>query len=98
MDVALAPTPDVVPDTVESAFAGEPVFAPPPVQAAPVSAQPVARRRLDMVQQRREAVVRTVPGQLPTFERGYLVSELRQIGITSGALFAFIVVLAILLR
>jgi hypothetical protein len=37
-------------------------------------------------------------GQLPTFERAYLVEEMRRIGITSGVLLAFIIVLTILLR
>ena len=37
-------------------------------------------------------------GQLPTFERTYLVDELRRIAMTSGALLAVIVVLKILIR
>jgi hypothetical protein len=37
-------------------------------------------------------------GQLPTFERGYLVEELRRIAMTAGSLLALIVVLAVVLR
>ena len=37
-------------------------------------------------------------GQLPTFERSYIVDELRRIAIISGSLFAFVIVLAIVLR
>ena len=58
-------------------------------------------RRLQLLTQRRseaQAAVRVVPGQLPTFERAFLVSELRRIVVTAGALLALIVVLAIVLR
>jgi len=37
-------------------------------------------------------------GQLPTFERAYLVEELRRIAMTAGGLLALIIVLTILLR
>jgi hypothetical protein len=37
-------------------------------------------------------------GQLPTFERAYLLEELRRIGITSVSLLGLIVVLTIVLR
>ena len=36
---------------------------------------------------------RIIAGQLPTFERSYLVSELRRIFITSGALLTLIIIL-----
>jgi len=39
-----------------------------------------------------------VAGQLPTFERAYLIEELRRISITAGSLLALIIVLTILLR
>jgi hypothetical protein len=39
-----------------------------------------------------------VPGQLPVFERAYLVGELRRIALTAGSLLAIIIVLAIVLR
>lgn len=41
---------------------------------------------------------RVIAGQLPTFERSYLVSELRRIAITSGLLLTLIIVLAFVLR
>ncbi len=57
------------------------------------------RRRLDMVTQTREGSgTRITPGQLPIFERGYLVRELKQIGLISTALFALIILLALVLR
>jgi hypothetical protein len=42
--------------------------------------------------------VRLAPGQLPTYDRAYLVSELQRIGIISGSLLAVIIVLTIILR
>jgi hypothetical protein len=42
--------------------------------------------------------VRVTPGQLPTYERAYLVNELQRIGIISGSLLAVIIVLAVVLR
>jgi hypothetical protein len=69
-----------------------------PSPAPPVSA---GRRRSELIRQRREeafSTARVVPGQLPTFERTYLIAELRQIAITSGLLLAIIVGLAIALR
>jgi hypothetical protein len=42
--------------------------------------------------------VRLTPGQLPTYERAYLVNELQRIGIISGSLLAVIIVLAVVLR
>ena len=41
---------------------------------------------------------RIIAGQLPTFERSYLVSELRRIFITSGALLALIVILNFVMK
>jgi hypothetical protein len=56
-------------------------------------------RRLELVTRDREqTVVRVIPGQLPTFERSYLISELRRIGMISGSLLALIIVLTVLLR
>ena len=86
--------------------APEPVFAEPPIAELPhlgavgaVDTRP--HRRLQLLTQRRseaQAAVRVVPGQLPTFERAFLVSELRRIVVTAGALLALIVVLAMVLR
>ena len=57
------------------------------------------RRRLDRVAQTHEGSgVRVTPGQLPIFERGYLIRELKQIGVISAALFALTILLAIVLR
>jgi hypothetical protein len=46
----------------------------------------------------REAAIRVIPGQLPTFERAYLVKELRQILLTAGSLLAVIIALSFVLR
>jgi len=56
-------------------------------------AEPARGRRADA----RVTAVRQT-GQLPIFERAYLVNELRQIGITAAGLFGLIVILTILLR
>ena len=41
---------------------------------------------------------RQVPGQLPTFERAYLVRELTQIAAISGSLLLLLIVLWIVMR
>jgi hypothetical protein len=83
----------------------EPIFADPPALSEPAFlgtgpvATPRARRRIDQVRAPQEAVfARNVPGQLPTFERAYIVRELRQIAFTSGSLLALIVALTLILR
>ncbi len=53
-------------------------------------AEPVAR-------QQGQPATRSIPG-LPSFDRAYLASELRQITIVAGSLLALIVVLAVVLR
>ncbi|MPZ50195.1 MAG: hypothetical protein GEU75_13015 [Dehalococcoidia bacterium] len=90
------------PETVadEAVYAAEPVFA--AESEAPMTS-PIAtrtRRRLELVQRSRESVtpVRNVPGGLPTFERVYLMNELKTIGIISTVLLALILVLAVVLR
>jgi len=57
-------------------------------------------RRLEELRQRQQSapIRAAASGQLPTFERAYLMSELRRISITAGTLLALIVVLAIVLR
>ena len=56
-------------------------------------------RRLRAVQQGREGfTVRSHPGELPTYERTYLVRELTQISIVAGSLLALIVVLWLVMR
>lgn len=89
-------------------FANEPasisglagVDASGPVETRPWRARRTSR--LETLRRGREpsttAGVRTVPGQLPVFERAYLIRELRQITITAGGLLAIIVVLTLLLR
>ncbi len=81
----------------------EPAFAEPPIAEVPgytanvVGTRPL--RRLELLRASREpTAVRVVPGQLPTFEREYLVGELRRIALTASSLLAVIVVLAIVLR
>lgn len=79
----------------EPTFADTPSFVPPSSGSAPVDTRP--RRRLELLQ-RADPQVRVVPGQLPTFEKGYLQHELRQITLTAGSLLGVIIVLAVLLR
>jgi hypothetical protein len=83
----------------EPSFADEPAFVAPGA-AAPVEAPP-QRRRLETLRQRQSqegAAMRVIPGQLPTFERAYLVRELKTIGLTAGSLLALIIALTIVLR
>ena len=59
------------------------------------------RRRLEAVRTPSEVATttyRAAPGQLPTFDRHYLMRELWQIGIISGSLLLLIIVLAVILR
>ena len=93
-------------------LADEPIFVDTPLMgessflgggpvAAP-AAGPRVGRRVGSLRTPQEpattAATRVVPGQLPTFERAYLMRELRQIGIISVALLAVILILTILLR
>jgi hypothetical protein len=89
----------------EPNFADEPLtrggiatgIATGPVDTRP---QPRAGRRLQMLRGDPEhsGVTRILPGQLPTYERGYLMEELRRITLISGGLLAIILVLTVLLR
>jgi len=86
----------------------EPAFVQDPVNgfgaaafgaSGPVDTRPRVGRRLELINRSSEqAAVRVVPGQLPVFERAYLVGELRRIALTAGSLLAIIIVLAIVLR
>jgi hypothetical protein len=68
-----------------------------PVAATP--AAPVIGRRLRAVQQAREGFApRSHPGELPTYERTFLVRELTQISIVAGSLLALIIVLWLVMR
>jgi len=73
--------------------------------SGPVETRP--HRRLALLQSRQaeaapqqgqaQTTLRSVPG-LPSFDRSYLTSELRQIALTAGSLLALIIVLAVVLR
>jgi hypothetical protein len=87
----------VVQNLPEPVFADEPTFVPPTAGSGPVDTRP--RRRLASLSGVSEGGVPfRAAGQLPTFERAYLVRELRQIGLTSLSLLSLIVVLALILR
>ena len=45
-----------------------------------------------------EATARVTAGQLPTFERAFLADELKRIAVISVLLFAFVIVLALVMR
>lgn len=83
-------------------FTAEDVYLSPTSAVAleePPEAEAPASRRAEARQRRGEqSYVIRVPGQLPTFERGYLVDELRRITITAGSLLLLIIVLTLLLR
>src|SRR5262249_14198642 len=97
-----ASTPVLNPEAPE--FADAPIAMPPSTQAPAgniATAPARAGRRLDMVRTpstASSAGVRVVPGQLPTFERSYLIREMRQIFLTAGSLLALIIVLTFILR
>jgi hypothetical protein len=80
------------PIQVASGMARDPV-GPIPMPARPAPARPQAPVTAPV----RPGTLRAA-GQLPTFERGYLVEELRRIAMTAGSLLALIVVLAVVLR
>jgi hypothetical protein len=88
----------------EPNFADEPLFAGGaiPSQTGPIDTrpQPRAGRRLEMLRgsANRDLGVRVAPGQLPTYERGYLMEELRRISLISGGLLALVLVLTVVLR
>ena len=65
--------------------------------AGPISMPPASGSAGHRRFEARTVAVRSA-GQLPTFERSYLVNELRQIGLTAAGLLAFIIVLTVLLR
>jgi hypothetical protein len=67
---------------------------------APQQPQRQPGRRTAQLRQRgtSEGAARIMASQLPTFERSYIVDELRRIAIISGALFALVIVLALVMR
>jgi hypothetical protein len=92
-------------DLFEPNFADEPLIpggvstgiGTGPIDTRP---QPRAGRRLEMLRgsANRDLGTRVAPGQLPTYERGYLMEELRRISLISGGLLAVVLVLTVLLR
>lgn len=69
------------------------------VPASPATAGPRMGRRLQAATRVRESYgSRAATGQLPTFERAYLVRELTQIAVISGALLALLLVLWVVMR
>lgn len=66
--------------------------------AVPLAAPRMGRRLAAASSARESYSGRSVPGQLPTFERSYLVRELTQIGVISGALLALLIVLSVVMR
>lgn len=82
-----------------SAFVQEPAAEGLQPSAADGAGRPL--RRLEQLRATREHAhpgSRALPGQLPTFERAYLVGELQRIAVTAGALFVLLVLLAVLMR
>jgi hypothetical protein len=75
-------------------IASDPV-APIPIPSAPARARPAPP--IVPIAAVRPGTMRAA-GQLPAFERAYLVDELRRIGITAGALLGLIIFLAFVLR
>ena len=68
-----------------------------PVGPIPMPARPAPSRPQAPATPARPGTLRAA-GQLPTFERGYLLEELRRIAMTAGGLLALIIVLAVVLR
>lgn len=67
--------------------------------SGPIDTRPRVGRRQEMVSRGREQTnIRVVPGQLPVFERSYLMTELRRIFTISGGLLAIIILLAFVMR
>jgi hypothetical protein len=96
---------------VEPVFADEPAVTVPGYGASgPVETRPHWIARNERVQGRRLAQLRRSSGEergvsrssatgvLPTFAIGSIAAEIRQIAITTGAMVALLIVLAIVLR
>jgi hypothetical protein len=93
-DVAPLDAPAVEPSPAGEAWQAEPP-EPRPHRIAVVRA---GRRQEQLARSQDQLTTRIVPGQLPTFERAYLMDELRRIFIISAVLLALIIVLAVVLR
>jgi hypothetical protein len=68
-----------------------------PVGPIPMPTRPPRSRPQPVQPAARPGTLRAA-GQLPTFERAYLVEELRRIAITAGGLLGLIIILALVLR
>lgn len=68
------------------------------VPLVPATATPRMGRRLSAATASREGTAHRATGQLPTFERAYLIRELTQIGIISGSLLMVIILLWLVMR
>jgi hypothetical protein len=68
-----------------------------PIPLPRPASSPARERSVPRVQAPRPGTYRA-SGQLPTFERSYLVEELRRIAITAGGLLTLIIVLTFVLR
>jgi hypothetical protein len=94
----VSPVPVREEDDDAPTFADEPALAMMPGYGTGVVA-PRTRRRTEMLTAERDHISgRVIPGQLPTFERSYLVTELRRISIISASLLALLLVLTLALR
>jgi hypothetical protein len=80
------------PIQVASGMSRDPV-GPIPMPSTPPASRPAPR----MAAPPRPGTLRAA-GQLPTFERSYLVDEMKRIAITAGGLLALIIVLTFVLR
>jgi hypothetical protein len=75
------------------------VVPPAPDAAVATAAAPAVGRRLAAATRAREGYTsRANVGQLPTFERAYLVRELTQITVISSGLLLFLIVLFFVMR
>jgi hypothetical protein len=89
--------------TLHNLAEAEAAVVPPTPEAAGATATatpgPRMGRRLAAASRTRESFApRANTGQLPTFERAYLVRELTQIAVISGALLLLLVVLFFVMR
>ena len=78
--------------------AGTPVTASTATAATAIAEPRIGRRMAAATRSRETYSGRQVPGQLPTFERSYLVRELRQITLISGSLLLVLILLWVLMR
>ena len=83
----------------EPVFADEPVFVAPSAQSGPVDTRP--GRRVEALRRSQAPAAsgsRAAVGQLPSFDHGYLMGEIRRIGVITVGLLGLIVALAVVMR